>query len=67
MVRGSGGNTKPGTTSIDLLKIPVSKDRANFYVTTLTQNLYTMEELAALDPGETHNDDRYKLIQGNIV
>ena len=27
--------------------------------------MYTMEELAALQPADTYEDDRYKLIRGN--
>jgi hypothetical protein len=50
---------------IDLLKIPGTKEKANLYVTTLVQLLYSMEELVALQPGDTYDDDRYKLIQGN--
>jgi len=47
------------------LKIHGTKERANLYVTHLTQILYTMEELADLQTEETYTDDRYKLIQGN--
>jgi len=49
----------------DLLKIPATRDKANLYVTTLIQVLYTMEELVALKPDETHEDDRYQSIRGN--
>ena len=50
---------------IDLLKIPGTKEKANLYVTNLIQLLYSMEELAALQPGGTYEDNRYILIQGN--
>ena len=46
------------------MKIPATRDKANLYVTTLIQILYTMDELIALKPEETHNDDRYQLIRG---
>ncbi|CAF4166095.1 unnamed protein product, partial [Rotaria magnacalcarata] len=51
--------------SIDLLKVPGTKDKANLYVTSLIQLMYTMEELVALTPTDTYDDNRYKLIQGN--
>ncbi|CAF5056182.1 unnamed protein product, partial [Rotaria magnacalcarata] len=49
--------------SIDLLKVPGTKDKANLYVTSLIQLMYTMEELVALTPTDTYDDNRYKLIQ----
>ncbi|CAF1433030.1 unnamed protein product [Rotaria sordida] len=50
---------------VDLLKIPGTKDKANLYVTTLIQLMYTMEELVALQPADTYDDNRYILIKGN--
>lgn len=50
---------------IDLLKIPGAKDKANLYVTTLIQIMYTMEELVELQPPDTYSDHRYNLIKGN--
>ncbi|CAF1319853.1 unnamed protein product, partial [Rotaria magnacalcarata] len=49
--------------SIDLLKVPGTKDKANLYVTSLIQLMYTMEELVALTPTDNYDDNRYKLIQ----
>jgi hypothetical protein len=49
---------------IDLLKIPGTKEKANLYVTNLVQLLYTMEELVELQPADTYQNDRYKLLQG---
>lgn len=49
--------------SIDLLKIPASKEKANLYVTAMIQRMFTMEELVELNPVETHNDKRYQLIR----
>ncbi|CAF1399132.1 unnamed protein product, partial [Rotaria magnacalcarata] len=48
---------------IDLIKIPGTKGKANLYVTQLIQIMYTMEQLVALQPADTYNDYKYKLIQ----
>ncbi|CAM4895598.1 unnamed protein product [Rotaria socialis] len=53
-------DNEPG---VDLLKITGTKGKANLYVTTLIQLMYTMEELAALQPADTYSDNGYKLIQ----
>ncbi|CAF4536390.1 unnamed protein product, partial [Rotaria socialis] len=50
-------------SDVDLLKITGTRDKANLYVRTLIQVMYTMEELAALQPTDTYSDNRYKLIQ----
>lgn len=52
-------------SSIDLMKVPATSDKANLYVTTLIQMVYTIEELVSLQPDETHQDERYQLIRGN--
>ncbi|CAF1410547.1 unnamed protein product [Adineta ricciae] len=49
--------------SIDLLKIPGTKEKANLYVTNLIQIMYTMDELAELQPADTYEDYRYQLIK----
>ncbi len=48
-----------------MLKFPGTKDKANLYLTNLIQVLYTVEELVALQPADTHNDVKYQLLQGN--
>jgi hypothetical protein len=52
-------------SSTDLLKIPGTKQKANLYVTALVQELFTMQELVALNPGETNNDSKYQMIRGH--
>ncbi|CAF1214632.1 unnamed protein product [Rotaria magnacalcarata] len=51
---------------IDLIKIPGTKGKANLYVTQLIQIMYTMEQLVALQPADTYNDYKYKLIQDAV-
>ncbi|CAF3575568.1 unnamed protein product [Rotaria socialis] len=51
---------------IDLLKIPATKEKANLYVTTLIQLIYSIEELAELQPTQTYDDERYKLIKDAV-
>ncbi|CAF4020967.1 unnamed protein product [Rotaria magnacalcarata] len=51
---------------IDLLKIPATKEKANLYVTTLIQLIYSIEELAELQPAQTYDDERYKLIKDAV-
>ena len=53
---------KPG---IDLIKVLDRKEKANLYVTQLIQIMYTIEQLVVLQPADTYDDDKYKLIQGN--
>ncbi|CAF4922950.1 unnamed protein product [Rotaria sp. Silwood1] len=48
---------------VDLLNVHGTKEKANLYVTTLIQLMYTIEELAALAPADTYNDKRYMLIK----
>ncbi|CAF2691173.1 unnamed protein product [Rotaria sp. Silwood2] len=55
-----------GVSSIDLMKIPATRDKANLYVTNLIEILYTIDELVALKPEETHNDYRYQLIRESV-
>ncbi|CAF1332739.1 unnamed protein product [Rotaria sordida] len=55
-----------GMSSTDLMKIPATRDKANLYVTNLVEILYTMDELVALKPEETHNDYRYQLIRESV-
>ena len=52
---------------IDLLKVSGTKEKANLYVTTLVQMMYTMDELVRLQPANTQNDERYKQIKGNMI
>ncbi|CAF4508393.1 unnamed protein product, partial [Rotaria magnacalcarata] len=52
---------------IDLLKIPATKEKANLYITTLIQLIYSIEELTELQPAQTYDDERCKLIKGNAV
>ncbi|CAF1451672.1 unnamed protein product, partial [Rotaria sordida] len=55
-----------GMSSTDLMKIPATRDKANLYVTNLVEIPYTMDELVALKPEETHNDYRYQLIRESV-
>ncbi|CAF2861249.1 unnamed protein product [Rotaria sp. Silwood2] len=55
--------TNEDEPGIDLIKVPSTKEKANLYVTQLIEIMYTMEQLVALKPADTYDDDTYKLIQ----
>lgn len=48
-----------------MIKLPGTKEKANLYVTRLVEIMFNMEQLVALQPADTYNDEKYKYIKGN--
>ncbi|CAF1611024.1 unnamed protein product [Rotaria magnacalcarata] len=57
-------NSADGMSSVDLLKIPATRDKANLYVTNLVEKMFSIDELVELKPDQTHEDSRYQMIRG---
>ncbi|CAF1397508.1 unnamed protein product, partial [Rotaria magnacalcarata] len=56
-------NSADGMSSVDLLKIPATRDKANLYVTNLVEKMFSIDELVELKPDQTHEDSRYQMIR----
>jgi hypothetical protein len=44
-----------------------TKEKANLYVTALAKEFFSVQELTALNPGDTQNDSRYQMIRDNCL